>query len=91
MVYPAKADTYDMPVFYEAPSREYVIIAQIFAYPQSKLVTDIQNKKALLAVKKKAIELGADALLIDIPTAMPNTGVGIGGYSGGARAIHWKE
>jgi hypothetical protein len=90
--YPPKPDSYQIPVYSTTPERPHIVIAQIYAFPRNPLDVSIWSAdSAIEALKKRAKELGADALVLK-RVDMASTGTeGQRGYSGEGYAIHWGE
>jgi hypothetical protein len=89
-VYSPKPDSYDIIVFNEAPNKKYIKIAHIYAFPRnSGDVSSTSPDKAINALKDRAKELGADALIVTSIHMAPSGTWGQGGFSGEGDAIRW--
>jgi hypothetical protein len=90
--YPPKPESYQIPVYSTTPERLYIVIAQIHAFPRNPIDVSIWSAdSAIEALKKRAKDLGADALILK-RVDMASTGtMGQRGYSGEGYAIHWAE
>ena len=90
--YSPKADSYNLSVFNTPPDRKYIKIAHIYAMPSNggDISADSADK-AINALKKRAKELGADALIVTKIHMAPSGTVGQGGFSGEGDAIRWRE
>jgi len=90
--YPPKLESYQMPVYSTPPERPYIVIAQIYAFPRNPVDVSIWSAdSAIEALKKRAKELGADALVLKRVDMAPTGTLGQRGYSGEGYAIHWAH
>jgi hypothetical protein len=90
--YPPKLESYQIPVYSTPPERPHVVIAQIYAFPRNPLDVSIWSAdSAIEALKTRAKELGADALVLKRVDTAPMGTMGQRAYSGEGYAIHWAE
>jgi hypothetical protein len=90
--YPPKSDSYQISVYSTTPERPYIVIAQIYAFPRNPIDVSIWSAdSAIEALKKRAKELGADALVLKRVDTVPTGTMGQRAYSGEGYAIHWAE
>jgi len=90
--YPPKLESYQIPVYSTPPERPYIAIAKIYAFPRNPVDVSIWSADgAIEALKKKAKELGADALVLKRVDMAPTGTRGQRGYSAEGYAIHWAE
>jgi hypothetical protein len=87
--YPPKPESYNISVFEKTPGKPYIVIAHIYADPRSGVYCGPDDVIARL--KKRAKELGADALIVRDITMAPAGTVSQGCCSGEGDAIVWTK
>lgn len=90
--YPPKPSSYDVPILTLAPERSYETLARIYVNPRNP--GDVSNwslEQTMRPLKKKALELGADAVILESVYNAPVGTVGMGGFNCTGLAIRWKD
>ena len=91
--FPPRPSTHPIQVLRTSPERAHIELAEVFVQPTPGTASiDTKTPESCIdEFKKRARELGGDAIVITELSMAPAGTVGQGSYSGRAIAIRWKE